>query len=122
MADAISDSYDPRTWISDWCAYTGVAGSPDRKAPADRRAGDWRQRIAGLPAGIAAAALILAAGAITAWQSRPGDGDASLASPSQARGPAQTRRTLVLSGAGDLMAALRASGIAPASAAAAAPA
>ncbi len=120
MADAISDSYDPRTWISDWSAYTGVAGSPDRKAPADRRAGDWHQRIAGLPAGIAAAALILTAGAITAWQSRPGDGDASLASPSQARGPAQTRRTLVLSGAGDLMAALRASGIAPVSAAAAA--
>jgi murein DD-endopeptidase MepM/ murein hydrolase activator NlpD len=108
-------SYDPRTWPGMAEASGGAPARP--VARTDRR----RLAIA-----IGAGVAILSGGAVTAFLSRGGEStpvsttSQNNADTAATPGPKLSRRTLVLSGPGDLKAALIANGIAPAAADAAA--
>jgi murein DD-endopeptidase MepM/ murein hydrolase activator NlpD len=107
-------SYDPRTW-------PGMAEASSGATPLPAPRADRRRLAIAVGAGIA----VLTGGAVTAYLSRGGEvpvgasaqaGTAGTAAP----GRKLSRRTLVLSGPGDIKAALVANGIAPAAADAAA--
>ncbi|TFI57620.1 M23 family metallopeptidase [Sphingomonas parva] len=108
MRSEFVDSYDPRRWMAAWTPSPGAPASFRRHAP---------RRLAGF----AAALGVLLAGAATAWLAAPeaplpattppiADGGPD-APPAQAATPGQIRRTITLSRADDLAAALASSGL-----------
>ncbi len=120
MHDSTGDSWDPRTWLADW-QPSGDAAPARRPAVALRLPGGGDRR---MPIAFGAALAVLAVGALTARLSRtdtPADTQvAGATAPATPQGPPQIKRTLVLSGVGDLAEALRTSGLGNADAEAAA--
>ena len=105
-------SYDPRTWV-----VTPVLS--DHKPAATQ--GTWRRPSLAIGVGL----LLIVAAAIGWWQRHVPVGPAApgttAAAPAESTpGVRRTRRTLTLSGAGELQAALAANGVAPSQAEAAA--
>ena len=126
MTDSAGESWDPRTWLAGWQPGGGVHALPR----ASSNAAALRRRAAETPMSLAlaAAAMVLAAGAATAWLARPDPGSPvtadttadTAAAPGTPQALQQVRRTLVLASPDDLADTLMASGLARADAEAAA--
>ncbi|SFG05393.1 Murein DD-endopeptidase MepM and murein hydrolase activator NlpD, contain LysM domain [Novosphingobium sp. CF614] len=104
MGDHFVNSYDPRAWAGQW--------SPERAMEAHgvRRSVRQRQLLSlGLGAGV------ILAGALTAWLARPGEQGAAIiaqgGTPAIEPGVREIRRTIQLSGSGELRGALQSFGL-----------